>query len=105
MVDFEELMVFYWSAEPSEDTHVRYTGRIDVNEPGWSGPLLIDLMAMPARRPKNEIVVLVSSNFVNRSDPVQLDAHTTAKGVAIDNIEVRDYPMVIKWVRPKSKSQ
>ncbi|MFA6960819.1 MAG: hypothetical protein WC205_08730 [Opitutaceae bacterium] len=103
--DLEELMVFYWSAEPSEDTHVRYTGRIDVNEPGWSGPLLIDLMAMPARRPKNEIVVLVSSNFVNRSDPVQLDARTTAKGVAIDNLEVRDYPMVIKWIRPKSKSQ
>lgn len=98
----EELMVFFWSAEIAGDRHERYPARMEVNEPGWQSPLQIDLMAMPAKRPKNEIVELIDSQFVNRTDPEQLAAVTTATGVAVESIEVRDYPLVIKWFRTKA---
>lgn len=99
--DFDELLVFFWSVEPSEDIHIRRPARFEIGEAGWQAPLMIDLMAMPAKRPENEIVELISSDFVDRRDPEQLSGRTTASGVAIQEIEVRDYPLAIKWVRPK----
>ncbi|MDP0497776.1 MAG: hypothetical protein Q7Q73_16360 [Verrucomicrobiota bacterium JB024] len=100
--EFEEMLVFFWSAEPSGDVHIRYPARMEITEQGWQAPLQIDLMAMPAKRPKNEIVELIRSDFVDRRDPEQLQALATPYGVLLRDIEVRDYPLLIKWIRPKT---
>ncbi len=98
---FEELLVFYWSAEISADTHARYPATLAIDQPGWQAPLLIDLMSMPVRRPKTAPVEIIDSKFVDRRDPEVLPARFTDKGVLIDHINIRDYPILIKWVRIK----
>jgi len=98
---FDELLVFFWSAEVSDDLHARYPATLRLQESGWEAPLLIDLMAMPAKRPKNEIVELIDSQFVNRRDPEQLRPARTATGVEVRGLEIRDYPQLIKLVRPR----
>lgn len=100
---YEELLVFYWSAEPSEDCHIRYPAKIEINEPGWVAPLQIDLMAMPVKRPKNEIVELIRSDFVDRRDPLQFQAVRTATGSMVETTELRDYPLLVKWFRPHAQ--
>lgn len=99
--DFEELLVFYWSAEVSGDTHARYPATLAIDEAGWQAPLLIDLMSMPVRRPKTAPVEIIDSKFVDRRDPEVLAARIAGRGVAVDRLEIRDYPMLVKWVRPK----
>lgn len=101
---FEELLVFYWSAESGSDTHPRYPAILRIDEPGWLAPLKIDLMSMPVRRPAKAPIEIIDSRFVDRRDPEPLAAHFTGNdtgGVTIDPIDVRDYPLLIKWVRLK----
>lgn len=99
--EFEELLVFYWSAEASGDVHARYPARLRIDEQGWQAPLQIDLMAMPVPRPKNAPVAIIDSKFVDRRDPEVLSARHGEQGPVIDQVEIRDYPMLVKWVRPK----
>ncbi|EIP98699.1 hypothetical protein OpiT1DRAFT_03164 [Opitutaceae bacterium TAV1] len=99
--DFEELLVFYWSAEISSDTHARYPAALSIDQPGWEAPLFIDLMSMPVRRPKASPVEIIDSKFVDRRDPEILSARFTQTGVAINHLEIRDYPLLVKWVRRK----
>ncbi len=98
---FEELLVFYWVAEPADDTAKKYFASLQIDQSGWQSPLLIDLMAMPVRRPKSAPVEIIDSKFIDRRDPVQLIARNVENGVSLDRIEVRDYPQLIKWVRLK----
>jgi hypothetical protein len=98
---FEELLVFYWSAEQSEDLGSKYNASMEIGQPGWQGPLLIDLMAMPVRRPQSAPVEIIDSKFIDRRDPAQLTARNTPNSVTLERIEIRDYPQLIKWVRLK----
>lgn len=98
---FEELLVFYWVAEPADDTAKKYFASMEVEQPGWQGPLLVDLMAMPVRRPKSAPVEIIDSKFIDRRDPVQLSARNIENGVSLERIELRDYPQLIKWIRLK----
>ena len=108
---FDELLIFFWAAEEADDLHARHPARLEIVEKGWEAPLLINLMAMPGHRAKNEVMELVNPEYVNRLAPVALKAVEwrgddgsgrpveTPNGVAVEKIEVRDYPMLIKWVR------
>lgn len=99
--NFEELLVFFWSAEPGGELHVRHPASLRIDQSGWQAPLLIDLMSMPVRRPRTAPVEIIDSKFVDRRDPEPMSAVITEAGVAIDRLEVRDYPLLIKWVRMK----
>ncbi len=97
--EFEELLVFYWSAEEGKDVHPHYNGRLEIRDSGWEAPLEIDLMAMPVRRPSKAPVEIIDSKFIDRRDPRPLVGHVVDGGVQIKAIDVRDYPMLIKWIR------
>jgi len=99
--DFEELLVFYWSAEVGHDVHPHYKAELQIDEAGWEAPLLIDLMSMPVPRPSKAPVEIIDSKFVDRRDPKPLVGQLTESGVAVNMIDVRDYPMLVKWVRLK----
>jgi hypothetical protein len=87
---FEELLVFFWSAEPAHNKHVRRQATMTLADPGWSAPLQINLMAMPNSR-------------AAREKPRPLQA-TIEDGVVTLPVEVRDYPLLIKWVRTEPGS-
>jgi hypothetical protein len=87
---FDELLVFFWSAEPAGSKHVRRKATLTLGDTSWAAPLQINLMAMPCTR-------------AAREKPRPLQA-TIEDGVITLPVEVRDYPMLIKWVRPKDDS-
>lgn len=97
--NFDELLVFFWSAEPSADRHIRYPATLSLEQNGWEAPMLIDLMAMPTQKPHNEIIDHLRSDFVNRIGPKELVAHRKGSTLSIPAIELRDYPQLIKLVR------
>jgi hypothetical protein len=99
--DFEELLVFFWSAEPSDDKHVRRKGTMILGDPGWIAPLEIDLMAMPSRtlaKRQADKPGLLNPDHPDRLQPKAPQA-SIADGVITLPVQVRDYPMLVKWVR------
>jgi len=97
--DFEELLIFFWSAEPSDDRHARYPATLTLTDMGWEGPMLYDLMAMPVKRPKNEIIEHARSDYVDRAGPRELVPEVSEGRLILSGIEVRDYPQAIKLIR------
>ncbi len=102
--DFDEVLIFYWAAEPSDNVHRRRRATLELHEAGYESPLMIDLMAMPATRAKNELIEVINPEFVARVDVKALEPQTIpgGDGVRVTDIEIRDYPMLIKWLRPRS---
>jgi hypothetical protein len=99
---FDELLVFYWSANRAENTHLRVPARMTLSDQGWEAPLLIDLMTMPSRRPA-EVPDVADRRAVGRRGSVALTAYTSRSQTVLDRLEVRDYPLLIKWIRPRRK--
>lgn len=90
---FRELLVFFWSTAPATDVHLRVPVRVEVQSSGWEAPLLLDLMTMPGK------ALIVGHEPSKHVRSRSLVAHRTAGGVAIDDIELRDYPQLLKLVR------
>jgi len=102
--DFEELLVFYWAAEQAEDKHVRRKATLTLGDAGWIAPLEIDLMAMPSAQLAQRQAG--KPHLINPRNPERLQPKAphakVVDGVITLPVEVRDYPMLVKWVRPKT---
>ncbi|MBI5833975.1 MAG: hypothetical protein HZB16_16905 [Armatimonadetes bacterium] len=98
---FDELLVFYWSTEPASDMHARHRAVLRVPAAGWQAPVGIDLMAMPAPRAQGALIELINPEYKGRVEATALDATVEGEQLVIDPVEVRDYPQLIKWVRPR----
>jgi hypothetical protein len=99
---FDELLVFYWSAEPGGNKHVRRKATLTLRDPGWTAPLEIDLMAMPNPRLAKKQAGkegLINPDSMNRLQPRPLEAVLADGSSTLNGIEVRDYPLLIKWVK------
>jgi hypothetical protein len=98
---FEELLVFFWSAEQAGDMHVRRKAALTLREPGWIAPLEIDLMAMP--NPRLALKQKGNADLINPACPDRLQPRpleaALGDGAITLPVEVRDYPMLVKWVR------
>jgi hypothetical protein len=100
--DFDELLVFFWAAEQADDTHSRRKATLTLGDPTWSAPLEINLMAMPDPRmakKQAERDDLINPENPERVQPKPLNYRIDDNGITLPDIEVRDYPMLIKWVR------
>jgi hypothetical protein len=105
--DFEELLVFFWSAEPAQNRHVRRAARMILREPGWVAPLQIDLMAMPNPRlalTQRGQPDLINPECPDRLQPRPLAAENHDEGIVLP-VQVRDYPLLIKWIRPAAPTE
>jgi hypothetical protein len=104
--DFDELLVFYWSAEPAGSKHTRRKATMTLPDTSWSAPLEINLLTVPhpklGNRQKNN-PHLINPGIPDRDQPKPLKANIIDGTITLP-IEVRDYPMLIKWVRPKNNS-
>jgi len=101
--DFDELLVFFWAAEQADDTHSRRKATLTLGDPTWSAPLEINLMAMPDPRlakKQAERDDLINPENPERVQPKPLNYRIENGAIVVPEIEVRDYPMLIKWVRP-----
>ncbi|MBN1513708.1 MAG: hypothetical protein JXB13_16955 [Phycisphaerae bacterium] len=99
--EFEELLVFFWSAEQAEDRHVRRQATMMLDDPSWIAPLEIDLMAMPNEnlaKKQQDREDLINPDNPDRFQPRLVKAQIKG-GVITLPVEVRDYPLLIKWVR------
>jgi hypothetical protein len=99
---FDELLVFFWSAEPARNKHVRRPARMALRDTSWTAPLEIDLMAMP--RPRLALKQkgrpdLINPECPNRLQPRPLRPQAQDGATVLPAIQVRDYPLLIKWVR------
>jgi hypothetical protein len=104
--DFDELLVFFWSAEESGNLHVRREATLTLHDTGWIAPLEIDLMAMP--NPRLTVKQTGRDDLINPECPDRLQPRPLAAELKDGSItlpvEVRDYPLLIKWVRMKDDS-
>ncbi|MBN1510602.1 MAG: hypothetical protein JXB13_01175, partial [Phycisphaerae bacterium] len=100
--DFDELLIFFWSAEPAGDRHARRKAVLTLRDPEWMAPLEIDLIAMP--NPRLAVKQAGRDDLINPECPDRLQPrplHAELKdGVIFLPVEARDYPLLIKWVRP-----
>jgi hypothetical protein len=98
---FDELLVFFWSAEQAADRHVRRKATLALRDPGWVAPLEIDLMAMP--NPRLALKQKGNADLINPACPDRLQPRpleaALGDGAITLPVEVRDYPMLVKWVR------
>jgi hypothetical protein len=95
---FDELLVFYWASEQSDDMHKRHQATLTLGEGKWEGPLEIDMMAMPAPRASGQMIELINPEFKNRRDPQVLTPRQVTGGQTQVDVEVRDYPMLVKFI-------
>jgi hypothetical protein len=102
---FDELLVFYWSAERAENVHVRRQATMTLGDAGWNAPLEIDLMAMP--NPRLAKKQQGRDDLINPESPDRIQPRPRKMkfedGAAVLPVEVRDYPMLIKFVRLHSQ--
>ena len=92
---FDELLIFFWAPVAAGNMHLRLPLAIDVSEDGWQAPVLINLMTMPGRA---KSVGHEPSTHERTTYP---NAHKTRAGVQIEGLELRDYPQLLKLIRPK----
>jgi hypothetical protein len=92
---FDELLVFFWAPVPAQNMHLRAKLGLEVAGSGWQAPVLVDLMTMPghAKSVGHEVSTHQRTTFPN--------AHKTQAGVHIEGLELRDYPQLLKLIRPK----
>jgi hypothetical protein len=97
--DFDELLVFFWSGVPAQNTHLRLPLRLAVGGDDWKAPVLIDLMTMPGRAKSigNEPSTHQRTTFPS--------ARKTQGGVEVEGLELRDYPQLLKLIRPSDAPQ
>jgi hypothetical protein len=103
---FDELLVFFWAAQESGSRHARHKATMTLRDPGWVAPLEIDLMAMP--NPRLAAKQTGQPGLLNPACPDRLQPRPLAAELKDGSItlpvEVRDYPLLIKWVRMKDDS-
>jgi hypothetical protein len=92
---FDELLIFFWSPVPAQNVHLRLPAALDVAGSGWQAPVLIDLMTMPGNA---KSVGHEPSTHQRTTYP---KAHKTAEGVMVEGLQLRDYPQLLKLIRPK----
>lgn len=92
---FDELLIFFWAEVPAQNLHVRLPLAIEVEGDGWQAPVLINLMTMPGRA---KTIGHEPSTHQRTTYPT---AHRTPAGVRIPALELRDYPQLLKLLRPK----
>ena len=94
---FDELLIFFWAPVPAQNMHLRLPLAIEVSEAGWQAPVLVNLMTMPGRAKSTGHE---PSSHERTTYP---NAHHTPAGVQIEQLELRDYPQLLKLVRPKGR--
>ena len=92
---FDELLVFFWAPVPAQNMHLRAKLGLEIAGEGWQAPVLVDLMTMPgrARSIGHEPSTHQRTTFPN--------ALKTQAGVQLEGLELRDYPQLLKLIRPK----
>lgn len=91
---FDELLIFFWAPVPAQNMHLRLPLTVEVHEPGWQAPVLVNLMTMPGR------AASVGHEHSRHERTTYPNARKTPAGVRVEDIELRDYPQLLKLIRP-----